>query len=386
MDGNRVPDTISGYGYSISSLQGSGLHRNPSELADKDAFRQQVLGGSLYWNNGRWKFSWNGIAYWFSHALEQGREPYQRNNITGKKWMNHSVGYGGTIRNMYVFGEIAQAASRSIGLIQGMMISIDPRMDLAFVFRHLPPGYRALQANAFTEQGNPGNESGLYTAVSLRPSPAWRLDAWLDVYRIPWLRYRVHSPSAGREIQVSLAWKPNKLFEMLQRLQAGQKDLNLSDDRAFLRVPMPRRQIQYRIQVSFQPNRFIQIRQRLDFCQVSHGGLPHRGTLISADLTARLPKHPIALSTRVSWFQADSYEARLYQFERDVLYSYAISPFYRQGVRMYCMVESRLGGGWKAWLKCSTTLFNDNQLLASSGEDPLPMQKLAIRFQVMRIF
>jgi hypothetical protein len=50
------------------------------------------------------------------------------------------------------------------------------------------------------------------------------------------------------------------------------------------------------------------------------------------------------------------------------------------------MVESRLGGGWKAWLKCSTTLFNDNQLLASSGEDPLPMQKLAIRFQVMRIF
>lgn len=382
MDGNMVPADSAVHGHSISSLQWSGLHRTPAERADKNVLTQRFLGGSLYWNNGRWKIAWNALGYWFSHDLAGGSEPYRKNAITGKQWMNHSLDYGGYNRNMYIFGEIAQARNGRIGWLQGMMVSIDPKMDMAFVYRYLQPGYNALQANAVTEQSAPGNESGFYTALSLRPNASWTVQAWIDLYRFPWLRYRVHRPSAGRDIQVSLSWKPNRQLEISQRFMSALREINPSAGPQGIPEPVARVQNQYRIQFSFHPNRFILVRQRVDLGAVRFPERTDRGVLLSADFTAQAPKRPVSLSTRVSWFQADSYEARLYQFERDVLYYYAISSVYRRGLRFYLVLETGLSRNWTAWIKVSSTLFNDYQdfINTSGAEDP--MAKTGIRVQL----
>lgn len=385
-DGNKVSDTTSGDDYAISSVQWSGLHRTPLELEDKDAFHQHVLGSSLYWNNGRWKLAWNGISYWFRHAIEQGGEPYQQFNISGRRWMNHSLDYGGTIRNMFVFGEVAQAGNRAFGVLQGLMISVDSRMDLAFVFRHFPAGYKAMQANVIAEQSSPGNETGLYAALSLRPLPAWRLDAWLDLYSNPWLRYGLNRPVHGKDWQLNLTWKPTKMLEITQRIHAGRNEISYPGDDPVFPGTGPRNQIQYRIQVSFQPNRFIQLRQRAEINQVGLEDQRNRGALYSFDMTAKLPKHPSSISARLSWFQADSYEARLYQFERDVLYSFTITPFFRRGLRAYLILSSRFLQDWTAGMKVSGMLFNDNQLLGQNAQDNQPSRKWTARFQLIRIF
>ncbi len=385
-DGNKVSDTTNGDDYAISSVQWSGLHRTLLELEDKDAFQQHVLGGSLYWNNGRWKLAWNGISYWFRNAIEKGGEPYGRFNISGRQWMNHSLDYGGTVRNMFLFGEIAQAGNRSFGFLQGLMISVDPRLDLAFVFRHFPASYKAMQANVFAEQSNPGNETGLYAAMSIRPFSAWRLDAWLDLYYNPWLQYGVNRPAQGRDWQLNLAWKPTKMLEITQRIHAGRNEISYPGDGPIYPATGLKSQIQYRIQVSFQPNRFIQLRQRAEISKVRLENQRDRGALFSVDMTAKLPKHPSSISARLSWFQADSYEARLFQFERDVLYSYAISSLFRRGLRTYLLFSSRFLQDWTIGLKASVTLFNDNQFISQIGQDRQPSGKWAVRLQFMRIF
>ncbi len=386
MDGNIEPADTTGNEYLIRSMQWSGLHRTPSEQAGRNAFLQTFLGGSAYWNNGRWKFAWNLTGYRFNQAMGKGEEPYRRNGITGKRWMNQSVDYGGTFRNIYVFGEIARAGNGSTGIMQGMMVSIDPKMDMAFLFRYLPTRYHALQANAFTEQSAPGNETGFYAAVNLRPATPWLINAWVDLFRFPWLRYRVHRPSYGREIQCNVTWKPNRQLEITQRFMSGLREINPPATARMLPEPQTRMQHQYRIQVSVHPNRFIHIRQRVDLNRVRLPGSTQRGFLVSVDLAAQLPKRPVSVSARVSWFQADSYEARLYQLERDVLYYYAISPFYRQGLRTYLLLEARFFRQWTVWLKASSTLYDDNQYFTGSLADADPVAKAAIRCQVMYIF
>jgi hypothetical protein len=192
----------------------------------------------------------------------------------------------------------------------------------------------------------------------------------------------VHRPSTGREIQVNLSWKPNRQLEISQRFMSALREINPSAGPQGIPEPMTRVQNQYRIQFSFHPNRFILVRHRVDLNAVRFPGRTDRGVLFSTDLTAQDPKRPVSLSTRVSWFQADSYEARLYQFERDVLYYYAISPFYRQGLRVYLVLEAGFNRNWTAWIKVSSTLFNDYQLIMNLLGEEDPMAKAGIRVQL----
>ena len=53
-----------------------------------------------------------------------------------------------------------------------------------------------LYTNAFTENTYPTNEKGFYAGIinTGRDNP-WRIDAYADFYKFPWLRYRVDAPS-----------------------------------------------------------------------------------------------------------------------------------------------------------------------------------------------
>ena len=53
----------------------------------------------------------------------------------------------------------------------------------------------------------------------------WRVDAYADVYKFPWLRYRVDAPTTGKEYMFQLTYQPNKIFSIYSRLRSESKPI-----------------------------------------------------------------------------------------------------------------------------------------------------------------
>jgi hypothetical protein len=108
------------------------------------------------------------------------------------------------------FGEGAKSDPGGLGGVTGMLISVDPRVDLAFVYRNYSKNFYSAYSNAFGESSTNNNERGLYSGIIIRPAKSWELDAYADLFKRPWLAYQVDAPSIGTDYLVQLNYRPKK--------------------------------------------------------------------------------------------------------------------------------------------------------------------------------
>jgi hypothetical protein len=141
-------------------------------------------------------------------------EPYNLFAISGKNWYNLSVDYSYTYKNFHFFGEAATDKNFNTAFLNGLLVSVDARVDLSLVHRSIAQDYQAIYGNAFTESVYPNNERGIYAGITIRPATAWRLDAYGDIYKFPWLRSQVDAPSYGKDFLAQLTYTPNKQVEI----------------------------------------------------------------------------------------------------------------------------------------------------------------------------
>ena len=385
-DGNLVGDTGSLFKKVFTSFQTSGLHRTVSEIADKDALRQITSGGQIGFRQGRFKLSINSIRYKFSDEIRKENEPHNLYAISGKNWFNNSLEYGFTFKNLYLFGEAALDKKRHHALIQGMLASLHPSLDFSLVYRNISPAYRALQSNAFTENAEAQNENGIYAGFSYKPRPGWRLDAYFDVYQFPWVTYRTDRPAAGFNELIQVAFKPHKKLEIYLRYQKEIKALNEPGVDVNLNVPVSVSRINLRWQSAFHPDARLMIRNRIELNWFEKCGLKEQGFQAYIELVYKEVKKPYSISFRMVWFQTDGYNSRVYGYEQDVLYYYAISALFDSGSRTYIVFHHNIHKNWQIWTKLSSTLYNDNQSIGSGFSEILHNRKTELRFQVMYRF
>jgi hypothetical protein len=125
----------------------------------------------------RWELGVNGIYYHFSLPIYKSDDPYNLYALDDDHWYNFSTDYSCTYRNVHLFGELAVDKNLHRASINGVLISVDPRVDLSLLYRRIDKAYQAVSGNAFTENTSPSNESGIYTGICIRPADSWRIDA-----------------------------------------------------------------------------------------------------------------------------------------------------------------------------------------------------------------
>ena len=369
----------------VSSIRWSGWHRTASERAGWGQLQIRSLGSSWYWDNGRWRFSWNMVGHWFDKKLQPTPAVYQLAPLSGERWLNQGLHYQGNWGRVFLFGEAAMSQRGAMAFQQGLLMTPSRDVELAFLVRHFSPRYRTLQASAFSQQSAPSNESGIYLGMTFRPQPAWQVEGWVDMARFPWLRYRVDAPSFRVDHSISLSWKPQKKLILTQRASWSKRWLNQVIDAQPLPMPALQSLFHYRFQFEYHPDRTIRLIQRVDMTKHWMTSAEARGAMISVDLNWQPPKHPISYSARVSWFDTDNYETRIYQMERDVLYLNSMSAFYRRGTRIYLLAEVLWARYWTAWVKWSWLLYVENQDNRSRLEAETPLEKHVFHIQFRRI-
>jgi len=378
---NAVVDSTYNEDY-ISSILSSGYHRTQSEVDDKNNISQSAIGGRFHYKAGRLIAAVNAIHFNLSKPLQKDDEPYNAFAFGGKKLTGVSGELGYTWRNLHAFAELAANPGGGRAYVAGLLASVDPRLDISLQVRNIAKNYHSMYANAFTESTTPINEKGMFFGVSLRPSRAWRIDAYADVYQFPWLKYRVDRPSRGKEYVLQITWRPNKQLEMYTRFKNETKAINYSNtDFAFQQTEDVPRQ-NWRTQISYKVSPSVTLRARTEMVWYDNkGAQKEQGFLLFTDFFYKPMMKPLALNLRLQYFETDDYNSRLYAFENDVLYSFSIPPFYDKGIRSYVNVNYDVSKKLTVWFRLARTMYADLNTVGS-GNDEIPgNHKTDYRFQ-----
>ncbi len=389
IDANFVPaDTTLQIDDLVSSFQTSGYHRTNSELADKKIQRQIAFGGNISYRfkNGL-HLGLNGIHYNFKLPLVKAADPYNLYSLTGTSFGNYSFDYGYTYRNMHLFGEFATTDKQYKAMVQGLMISLSHTVDMSLLYRNISPGYQALYTSAFTESTYPNNEKGLFAGISIKPDMVWRIDAYMDLYKFPWLKYRVNAPSTGSEYMVQVTYKPNRVLEIYTRLRSETKSINYNPDGLTLNPVVPQPRQNWRAQLSYKINPIFTFRTRTEMLWYDKKGpAAENGFLMYADLLYKPLMNPLAGSIRLQYFETDGYNSRLYAYENDVLYSYSIPVFYDKGYRWYINANYDVSRRMTVWFRFSQSILPGKQSIGTGLDEIKGNKKSEVKLQLRYIF
>ncbi|HSC39941.1 MAG TPA: hypothetical protein VLD19_18790, partial [Chitinophagaceae bacterium] len=302
--------------------------------------------------------------------------------------------YSYTGRNIHWFGEAAIDDALHRAFVQGALLSPAANVDVSVLYRHIDKDYRSLYSNAFTENTAPVNENGLYAGLSVRPAIGWQINGYADLFRFPWLKYRVDAPGAGSEYLLQITWTPDKQLEIYARYKEEQKPLNRSDTDAVTAIVAPATKQDLRLQCNTTLSRQWSLLQRVELCRYDNNG-PAAEQGFSAFTDARYQSASGAWrgSLRLHYFETTGYNARIYALESDLPYHISVPALYDKGFRYY--LNAAWEGARKArralrrsphttlGLRWAQTIYRDKTVIGSGPDAITGNRKTELTVQLM---
>lgn len=387
LDGNvaAATDTLTEQEETVSSIFSSGFHRTPGELEDRQSLTEAVYGGNVSYKSRRLSVGITAVGYQFSKPLQRTDALYNLFEFSGKQNSNYGLDYSYIFRNFHFFGEFAMSQNLGFATTHGLFMTVDPRVTLTVMVRHLQPKYQALYANAVTENSRMNNETGYYLGFNINPFKGWYLRGFFDIFQFPWLRYQVNGPSFGYEAIGQLIYRPTKTFEAYFRFRQKNKPLN--ESAAYSEEPIRGLEDElrsyYRLNLQYSLTKEIKLRSRVEYSRYKRGDQEvEQGFMMYQDVIYSPTDFPLSFSARLAYFDTESYNARIYAYENDVLYAYSFPAYYYRGVKAYLTLRYRIYKGIDAWFRVANVFYSNRDNVGSGLEQTPKNNRTDIKVQL----
>jgi hypothetical protein len=273
-------------------------------------------------------------------------------------------------RNLTWFGEGSRSQNGGLAGLTGVLIALDKRLSLAMLYRDYQRDFRGLNSLAFAEGTNPWNERGLYTGVEIKPDRVWTINAYFDQFRFPWLRFQTDAPSAGSDWLAQVTWRPSKRVELYGRVRRQDRQRNTEEDVVGVDPLVTVEQVNYRVNASYRVSESVSLRTRVEAIDYQRGETPlEHGFLIYQDVVHRPLRSKVELTGRIAVFATDSYDARIYAYENDLIGLFSIPPTYGRGMRWYGMVRVTPMRRVDVWVRYGAWIYNGQDRISSGLQE-----------------
>ncbi len=345
----------------FTSLQTAGLHRTPAEIRNKGAIGEWVGGAVLArrWRSGQ--VALNAVHIQYDAPWQPAPASYRLYAFQGQRLTSFSVDYNWQRRNWYAFGEIARSQNGGVAALNGLLFSTDSRVTMALLHRYFAPSYQAIYAAPFTETSGANNEHGLYWGADVRFGRKWQINAYADVWRHPWLRFRTNGPSQGREYLGRVIWTPQRGVSFYGLWAYEVKERNSTQGRETILLEQHRQR--FRLHASYRVGAGVELRSRVEWTRFTvRGGQPSRGFLAYQEAVVRPMLGRLSGVGRFVIFDTQDYDARIYAFENDLFAAVSIPGFAGRGSRYFVNLQWRVA----RWLRLEARYEQTIQRVPSS--------------------
>ena len=181
----NVSDTLAdGEIAAVSSLQTTGYHTTPNEIADKDALLQTMYGGNVAYNGKKFNIGVTALSYHLDADYKRALSYYNQFEYSAKQNFNIGVDYNFIIRNFNFFGEEAMSKNGGKAFLNGALVSLDPRLSLTVVNRYYERNFQNIVSNGFAESTTASNEKGTYIGLVAKPTNITTITAYYDRFQL----------------------------------------------------------------------------------------------------------------------------------------------------------------------------------------------------------
>lgn len=365
-----------------SDASGTGYHRTPTEIEQRHAIRELLYGGHV---SVRGKFFLVGITgYRGSRSGEDPAAPaiYNRFSLPGNVF--GAAGIDGRIRflSSQFFGELSISMNGGLAGVAGLFSSPAPGCEVLFLYRHYGRNYRNPLSTALSQSQSPVNEEGCYLKVSLQPWSWFRFTGYADLFRFPWLKYRVDGPSSGWEAGAMGVYSDSRLSASLRygfrQCQTGGTDpVRYTDSLTENRIGDLKLDLTWKVSAALSMNTLVEVRSG------SIGGVRQpAGYVAGQDIRYRSPGLRWGTDGRFLLFDVPSYFSRIYAWEPRLPYSYSSSLCLGSGIRFVAQGNWQFNRHLGVWVWIGVTDYFDRDHIGSGLEEISGNIKAEMQLQV----
>ncbi len=376
-------DTLTDEIISISAINEFGAHRTESELNTKGAVSQSDVGAHIRYETRRVGLGATVAYNKYDKPIFRSDSPYNRFRFSGDSNLNYSIDYRLLVGNLHFFGETAFSSFGGMATLNGVLASLHPTIDVSIVQRHYERNYEAPYSNAFAESSTILNESGLFFGAEVRPKKGWTLRAYFDLYDHPWLRFRTDAPSTGSDKLIQLDYKPSRSLVAYVRFKSETKGQNAANNSSPLDFLTPSTKTSFRVNLKYKVNKNITMKSRVELSWFDDEVNPQeKGFMAYQEFSYKPLSFPLSFDIRYMLFDTDSYNTRIYTYEKDVLYFFSIPAYFDQGRRYYITARYKLMRGVDVWLRFAQTTFYNRETIGGGLEEINGSTRSDVKLQV----
>ena len=342
-----------------ATLLNTGYHRTEAEMDKKHNLNMLKAGGSLSYQNRGLHIGLNMAYSQLSRELKPNTSAlYRKNYPQGKDFLNTSLDYRYASHRLSLNGETAIDKAGHLATINTASIRLSDTWSMMALQRFYAYSYASIDAQSFSEGGRVQNESGVYLGLTWRPLPSLRLDAYTDFAYFAWARYQVSQSSYNWDHLLQGTWQHRRwTLDARYRLRLKQKDN--ADKTALDSHPEHR----MRLGISYAGEGGFGTHTQIDGGYYAYGE-KEWGMMISQSLSYE--GHRLRLNGGVGYFHTDSYDSRVYLYEKGPLYNYGLASFYGEGIRYWLMARAAIGQKLTLTAKIGVTDYFDRSTIGSS--------------------
>ena len=370
VDASLRTDTLDNTDFDyFGSVRQDGYHRTLSEIENKNTLYQGNGGIKVKYKNRKLELGLNTLYTYFSLPLIKDEQLYKKYLFAGKQLINASVEYGYRWKNLNLFGETAISDNGGKATTNGALISVDRNMDISLLYRNFSPDFHTLNGNAFSESSLPINESGLYWGIEIRPIRKWTISSYVDFWKHPWIGYRRDGITDGKEFFIKVQYVEKRKLECYLQYRYEKKYLNSSGTE---KIDYPQAQVLQRIRAhfSYKITKEWEIRDRIELSNYFKTSVG-KGYMMYQDVMYKPIAKPFSFTARFAMFDINSFDARIYTYENDLLYEFYI-PFYQnKGTRFYINGRYRIGRNITFEMRYARTYYDDINSIGNGNEQIL---------------
>jgi hypothetical protein len=340
----------SSVGDSYNYFHGVGATAKVCDWADVSAFYSLRKENEAAWNHvvgvnatGRWNRLKVGVtavenieatSLQFrersqpSYSLEMKGDEAKRRDVSGVMGVNARWNMG----KVDIWGEVATSHGNKwgMGVIAGVRYRPISDVNLLAIYRYYSPEFDNMYANSLCSWSRMRDEHGGYLGVEYNRLRNWQLSAYGDVWK------------NGFETMAQADYVPLNDYRMHTRFRVKRKD---EKDIYSLRWNMVYEFGQWKMKTQADGN-IVQAKGAWTY-----------GWSVLQDVEYRFAKVPIVLKFRAQAFDAREWNNRVYIYENDVLYAYAIPFVYGFGGRFWLNARYKINDTFSVYLRVSETIY-----------------------------
>ena len=366
----------------VSSLQETGYHRTIGELQDRHAIRQQVIGGHLSYAMNHFEVGYTAHHTWLSAPLQLSPSHYNQFYFQGQRLTNQGIDFKYVKGKYALFGEVAMSMnfdstalacvssgsttlSRFAGLV-GLTVKPAGYLNFTLMYRDFGRAYQNLFSNAFGEGSRNQGQRGIYLGVEAAPAPYWHILAYADQFQFTWLTSQVYAPSRGHDYYLRISHSFNRRTHAYLQFRSKTKMKNSTDGFVFTHYPISYTKNAVRFNINYQMGSNFHFCNKAEYAHYRNDdGINEHGYFLCQDVAYKPENKPFSLTFRYAIFDAKDYNARIYTYESDILYSFSVPALYGKGMRVYLLGKVKLFNALTLYARIGRTIYSDRDQIGS---------------------